>query len=312
MARVPRKCIVNRKGGFFHVLNRVADYIGEYPLQRPEVSQEFISRLKYALGCCCIHCAEFCVMGNHFHLVLFVEEFRILSRRKLERLARARWGKLWKLRTAFWSDQRWEKFNEDVFDLSGFMRDLQGPFTIWFNKLFGRRGGLWAHRFKCVALAHDLTAVQEEMIYVALNPVRAHLVDLPEDWKGGSAYVRSIGESEFLMPLDAIYPDLARAKVESFYRHLTLYRGISPGRDEQALIPVDLVAAELARGFPPGLYLKRHRFLTDGLMLGSQEAVQRKLEELTREGIYRRKRDVAEHLNGLFHTFREQRSHSRW
>ena len=312
MARVPRKCVVSPKGGFFHVVNRIADYIGEYPLQRPEVSREFIRRLKYALARSCIHCSEFCVMGNHFHLVFFVEEFRVLSRRKLERLARARWGKLWKLHTRFWSEKRWEKFNEEVFDLSGFMRDLQGPFTVWFNKAFDRRGGLWAHRFKCQALAYDLTAVQKEMMYVALNPVRAELVNLPEEWAGGSAYLRSIGEANFLLPLQPLFPDLARHKVESFYRHLTLFRGLSPRRENQAAIPMEVVAAELARGFPPGVYLKRHHFMTDGLMLGNQESVRSKLEELTAEGIYRRKRNTVAHLNGLFHTVREQRSHSRW
>ena len=93
MARVPRYAVVDKKGGFFHVVNRIAAYIGDYPLQRPEVSGEFIRRFKVALSCFRIHCAELTVMGSHFHAVLFVEAFRILSRRKLERLARARWGK---------------------------------------------------------------------------------------------------------------------------------------------------------------------------------------------------------------------------
>ena len=312
MARVPRYAVVDKKGGFFHVVNRIAAYIGDYPLQRPEVSGEFIRRFKVALSCFRIHCAELTVMGNHFHAVLFVEEFRLLSRRKLERLARARWGKLWKLRTCYWSDGRWEKFNQEVFDLSSFMHDLQGPFTVWFNKMFDRRGTLWGHRFKCLALAHNLRAVQEEMIYVALNPVRAKLVDLPEQWRGGSAYLRSVGQADFLMPLEAIFINLAREKVSSYYRHLTLYRGLTPRRADQAEIPAEIVAAQIEQGFPPGLYLDRHRFMTDGLMLGSKDAVLRKLEEMTEVGIYRRKCNVAEHLNGLFHTVREQRSHCRW
>ncbi len=312
MSRVPRKYVVDQKGGFFHVVNRISGYPDDFPLQKTRVTGEFISRLQYALGRCCIHCAEFALMGNHFHLILFAEEFRKLSRRKLERFAGARWGKLWKLRTRFWSDQRWEKFNQELFDLSGFMRDFQGPFTTWFNKVSGRRGHLWAHRFKCLALAHNLSAVQEEMIYVALNPVRAHLTDLPEEWKGGAAYLRSIGEAGFLMSLAAVFPDLAREKVEPFYRHMLLYRGMTPIRENQASIPSDIVAAELERGFPPGLYLQRHRFMIDGLMMGSKEEVLRKLEELTQKGIYCRKRNITEHLNGLFHTVREQRSHCRW
>ncbi len=312
MPRVPRKYVVNSKGGFFHVLNRISGYIGEYPLQTAQVSSEFISRLKYALGRSCIHCAEFTLMGNHFHLILFVEEFRKLSRCKLERFAKARWGQLWKLRTRFWSDKGWEKFNEELFDLSGFMRDLQGPFSTWFNKTFARRGRLWSDRFKCLALDKDLTAVWEEMLYVALNPVRAGLTDLPEEWKGGSIYLRSIGEADFLMSLAAIYPDLARAEVEPFYRHMLLYRGMTPRRENQASIPAEIVAAELERGFAPGLFLKRCRFMIDGLMLGNQPAVMRKLDELIEAGIYKRRCNPIQHLKGLFYTAREQRSHSQW
>ncbi len=70
MARVPRKYIVNRKGGFFHVVNRISGYPDEYPLQTPQVTDEFIWRLKYALDRSCIHCAEFVLMGNHFHLLV--------------------------------------------------------------------------------------------------------------------------------------------------------------------------------------------------------------------------------------------------
>ena len=138
------------------------------------------------------------------------------------------------------------------------------------------------------------------------------MVNLPEEWTGGSAYLRSIREADFLLPLELLFPDLARDRVAAFYRHLTLYRGLSPRRENQAVIPTEVAAAELARGFPPGLYRKRHRFMTDGLMLGSEEAVRCKLEELTEAGIYRRKRNTAAHLNGLFHTIREQRCHSRW
>lgn len=313
MARVARKHIVNpNRGGFFHCLNRISGYPGDYPFQNSRVLANFIPHLRHCIRRCCIHCAGFCLMGNHFHLILFAETFRKLSRRKLERLAKARWGRLWKLRTCFWSEGRWQRFNEEAFDLSIFMHDFQGPFTTWFNKTFGHRGRLWCDRFKCLAMARDLAAVQEQLLYVELNPVRANLVNLPEQYQAGSAYLRAMGQDDWLMGLHLVFPDLAYASVAPFYRGLLLHRGLSPSRENQAAIPEHVVARELDRRFPPGLYRRRQRFMSDGLMLGTKDHMLHELERLTEEGVYRRKRNVTPHLNGLFHTIREQRSHANW
>jgi len=309
MPRVARKHVVDRKkGGFHHCLNRISGYPGEYPFHSAFVVADFISRLRGCVLQYCIHCAGFVLMGNHFHLVLFVEEFRKLSRRKLERRAKARWGALWKLRTGHWSDQRWEKFNADLFDLSRFMKEFQGPFATWFNKIFRHWGRLWAGRFKSLALGHDLAAVQEQLLYVELNPVRAKLAALPEQYEACSAYLRSIGKGDWLIPLEQLFPDLARRKATPFYRALLLHRGLLPGRDDQAPVPEGIAAGELERQFPPGLYRKRRRFMIDGLMMGGRDRMLEELERLTLEGVYRRRRNVTEHLDGLFHTIREQRS----
>lgn len=312
MPRVPRKRLVDRKkGGFHHCLNRIAGHPGEYPFHDRQVAAEFIERLRNCVLGSRIQCAGFSLMGNHYHLVLFAERLRRLSRRKLQRHAKARWGKLWKLRTGHWSDQRWERFNDELFDLSRFMKRLQGPFAVWFNKLLGRWGRLWGGRFKSLAAGDDLAAVQELLLYVELNPVRAGLAALPRHYAACSAHLRSVGKADWLIPLEQLFPELARDKAAPFYRALLLHRGLLPGRDNQAPIPAEVAARELERGFPPGLYRRRHRFMTDGLMMGGRDRMLRELERLTLEGVYRRRRNVKEHLGGLFHTIREQRSNCR-
>ena len=309
MPRVARKHVVDRrKGGFHHCLNRISGYPGEYPFHNPLVVADFIARLRACVLRSRIHCAGFALMGNHFHLVLFGERLRRLSRRKLERHAKARWGKLWKLRTRHWSDERWERFNADLFELSLFMKELQGPFATWFNKVFRHWGRLWAGRFKSLALGNDLAAVHEQLLYVELNPVRAGLAALPEHYVAGSAYLRSVGKAGWLIPLERLFPDLPRSKAAPFHRALLLHRGLLPTRERQASIPEEVAARELERGFPPGLYRRRRRFMIDGLMMGSKDRMLQELERLTLEGVYRRRRNVKQHLDGLFHTIREQRS----
>ena len=313
MPRVARKNVVTKKGGFFHALNRINCLPGWFPLQNPVISQKFISRLRQSILRSAIHCAGFTLMGNHFHLILFVEEFRKLSRRKLERYARARWGERWKLQTGSWSDERWERFNRDLFDLSVFMRDLQGPFTTWLNLLTGHMGSLWRDRFKCLALGTggDLIPVQETLLYVELNPVRAKLTSLPEEWKGGSAYLRKMGLEDFLIPIEQIFPHLAKKQVYGYYRALQLHRGINPTKENQASIPLEILRAELKRGFTAGLYARRCRGFIDGLMLGSEADMRRELDRMVLEGVFSRRKNPRPLIGDALFTIREQRSHAR-
>jgi len=310
MARIVRKNIVRPAGGFFHVLNRINGLPGWYPLQKPFIRQEFVRRLRHAVIASCIQCAGFVLMGNHFHLVLFVEEFRRLSRSRLEEYARARWGRLWKLRTSLWTDERWERFNRDLFDLSVFMRDFQSSLTTWFNGVTGHQGRLWRDRFKSLALG-DLTAVRENLLYVELNPVRAHLTDLPAEWEAGSAYLRKMGQDDFLTPLERLFPEREKRQVVPFYRTLLLHRGVNPTRENQASIPAEILRKEMQRGLAPGIYRKRHRGFIDGLMLGSEEDMRQELERMVEAGVFQRRKNPRPLVEGTLYMIREQRSHAR-
>jgi REP element-mobilizing transposase RayT len=69
--------------------------------------------------------------------------------------------------------------------LSGAMRDLNGTYAKWFNKEHGFRGHVFEQRFHAVHVNDDWHLV-EVIRYLALNPVRAGLSPLPEQWRWGS------------------------------------------------------------------------------------------------------------------------------
>ncbi len=74
-----------------------------------------------------------------------------------------------------------------------------------------RTGHFWQGRFGCVAM--DETHLGAALRYVALNPVRARLVDQAADWPWSSARVH-LGEIEedgvtVLEPVRSRYPDFA-------------------------------------------------------------------------------------------------------
>lgn len=65
------------------------------------------------------------------------------------------------------------------------MRDLLGRHSRAFNKRANRTGPLFGGRFHHVAISSDAQLAMT-IKYVALNPVRAGLVERPEQWRWSS------------------------------------------------------------------------------------------------------------------------------
>ena len=65
------------------------------------------------------------------------------------------------------------------------MRQLNGVYTQTFNKRHTRTGHLLQGRYKAILIQKE-THLLEVCRYVVLNPVRARVVDKPEEWKWSS------------------------------------------------------------------------------------------------------------------------------
>lgn len=66
-------------------------------------------------------------------------------------------------------------------NLSRGMRNLNGKYTQLFNRAHHRVGHVFQGRYKAIIVDAD-TYLMELARYVVLNPVRAFMVDRPEDW----------------------------------------------------------------------------------------------------------------------------------
>jgi putative transposase len=69
--------------------------------------------------------------------------------------------------------------------MSATMRDLLGGHAQWFNARHARSGHLFGARYNDVHISSD-AQMHAAIRYVALNPVRANLVNHPSDWPWGS------------------------------------------------------------------------------------------------------------------------------
>lgn len=77
-------------------------------------------------------------------------------------------------------------------NLSKGMRQLNGVYTQRFNTRHGRCGHVFQGRFKAIIVEKE-GYLAELARYVVLNPVRARMVDRPQDWPW-SSYRATMGE----------------------------------------------------------------------------------------------------------------------
>jgi hypothetical protein len=70
-------------------------------------------------------------------------------------------------------------------NLSRGMQWFNTAYAVWFNRRHDRSGHLYGGRFKAFVIEKE-SYFLEVLRYVVLNPVRAHMVERPEDYRWSS------------------------------------------------------------------------------------------------------------------------------
>jgi len=310
MARMARIKFTDRDA-WYHLYCRVSARRGEFPLSGVAPTRRLIETIEHFSRIYFCEVAAFCVMGNHYHLVVRFEGEREVSHEELRDRNRIMYpGRTAQDQIDLWSDEQWDHYRKRLFDVAEFMRNVQMAYARWYNRANERHGRFWADRYKSVILG-DKAAVLDCILYVELNPVRAGLVEQPEEWQGSSVFLREIGEDGWLMSLTKILNRKRRKKALVEFRELLYYRGAVPTKEGQAAISEDLLEREISRGFASsGLYRKRLRYFVDGLAVGTEEFVRDQLTLMWEEGRYLRRKNPIPQLGGIHLSLREQRSHA--
>jgi hypothetical protein len=148
----------------YHVMSRTA--LDGYPIR--SVEKDFLlklikrfSRLYFAeiLG--------FCLMGNHFHLLVKMLPDSDYSDDDIAKRIERFYGPDYKLPAGQLPLLRLKLAN-----LSEFVRDIKVNFARYYNRRHNRRGYFWRDRFKSVIVDRGETLVNY-LAYIDLNPLRA-------------------------------------------------------------------------------------------------------------------------------------------
>jgi putative transposase len=108
--------------------------------------RKFVYLLSDVVEAFSIKCWNFCLMSNHYHATL----------------------------------------QPSRPNLSDAIRQLNGAYAQWWNKRHGHVGHAFQGRFKDQIVQLDDGYLLALTRYVAMNPVRAKLVERPEDWRWSS------------------------------------------------------------------------------------------------------------------------------
>jgi len=272
MSRTQR-LIINDESTVYHVMSRTA--VDGFPIG--DVEKDFMLDLirRYA-ALYLVEILGFCLMGNHFHILVRVfPEHNFTDEDILKRYVN------------FYGDERIfseglvPSLREKLSSLSEFMREIKVNFARFYNRRHNRRGYFWGDRFKSVIVENGETLINC-LAYIDLNPLRAGLVELPEQYRWNSLgyHIQTKNRDNFLSTDFGLKEFNVKSKKERIrrYRRYVYEAGAlnHPEKGNIRVIEDKILEKERRREFDlskSDRFRYRTRYFTDSGIIGSKEFV---------------------------------------
>ncbi len=290
--------------GYYHCVSRVVDRRFIFEDQEKE---HFVHLMREYERFCRVRVLTFCLMSNHFHVLVevpkrpdrlprpdeIVQDLKRLSGHHFPETVRQRFETLAQANDDAGLAAYLKTFHDRMYDVSAFMKLVKQRFTQWYNRRVGRKGTLWEDRFKSVLVDGAGHALATMAAYIDLNPVRARMVGDPKDYRWSGYGEAMAGRKLAKTALQFVVKAVRGGKEETASRSMETYRQylyLEGDERREALNPegrlvrgglaaTDVEAVLQAKGkLPLVSYLRcRVRYFCDGAVFGGREFV---------EGIY--------------------------
>jgi len=314
----------------YHCVSRIVD---RRFIFGPDEKEFFLENVRCYERLCGVRLLTYCVMDNHFHLLVEVPRRPAVlpGEAELIQLLRESLGTAAAEKLAHqlerWREQNNEtaihnelgRWHAQMWDLGRFMKMVKQRFSCWYNRRQpgGRVGTLWESRYRSVLVECGQT-LQAIAFYIDLNPVRAGLVNDPKDyrWCGYAAAVAGEAKArEGLARMATLCsPALANraeeegewtAGIMAWYRQALYIKGAELTDTNGEIVCLGFTEEQInavrdAEGhLPLPVYLlQRVRFLSDGAILGSRAFVDEVFSQ-RRAWFSPKRRSGARRLHGL-------------
>ncbi len=267
------RMIISTEKAVYHVMSRTA--LDGFPLK--DVEKDFLLDLiKRFSALYFTEILGFCLMGNHFHLLVkMIPDHRFTD------------DDIQKRFVAFYGDSRdfaegqipyWRK---KLSSLSEFIREIKVGFARYYNRRHNRRGYFWGDRFKSVIVDKGETLINC-LAYIDLNPLRAGLVERPEEYRWNSLgyHLQTQNKDRFLSTDFGLKEFNVMSEKERIRRYLRyVYEAGALDRPDKMQVNVidpKVVAKARKKDFEISRisrFRQRTCYFTDSGIIGSKEFV---------------------------------------
>jgi len=286
-----RRLKVSGSAACYHVMTRTVNGERLFRERDKEVLRKMVWQIAAFSG---VEVLTYCIMSNHFHVLVRVPEPARVSDAELMRRYKILYPKPTKYETASIGAMESElaaggekaeavraRLSARMGDVSQFMKALKQRFSVWYNRTHQRFGTLWADRFKSVLVEGKGNALQTMAAYIDLNPVRAGLVEDPKDYRFCGYAEAVAGHSVAKAGLSSVWggytPAIKGNRDGALQCHRELIfgkragdSGLSQSERVKALKILEKEGAVLPRS---AVLRCRVRYFTDGAILGTREFV---------------------------------------
>ncbi len=275
MARIPRM-IIPEESTTYHVMSRTA--LPAYPMG-PVENDYLLGLIKRFSQVYFSEIIGLCLMGNHFHLLVRMHPDHQYTDDEIKRRYALSYG----------PDQVLEPdqipfYRKKWASLSEFMKDIKQTFSRFFNKRHDRRGFFWGDRFKSLIVQNGATLVNC-LAYIDLNPVRAGIVERPEEYRWNSlGYHVQTGNQGGFLSLDLGLRDLGVADDKERLRKYRqfVYETGAVDTEKGAAMDKKIVEKERKKDFKltrTERFKYRTRYFSDSGIIGSREFVDKTFQK---------------------------------
>ncbi len=270
-----QRLIINDETAVYHVMSRTA--LNGFPLG--DIEKDFLFALikRYA-SFYFTEILGFCLLGNHFHLLVKMFPENNFTDEEIKRRFERFYGD-----SRTFAEGQIPYFRHKLSSLSEFVREIKVGFSRYYNKRHDRRGYFWGDRFKSVIVDKGETLINC-LAYIDLNPLRAGIVERPEDYRWNSIgyHVQTNNRDSFLSTDFGLKEFNVKSQKERIrrYRRYVYQAGAltRPEKQMSKVIDDKVVEKERIREFElsrSDRFRYRTRYFTDSGVIGSKEFVSR-------------------------------------
>ena len=299
--------------GFYHTTTRCVDR--KYFFREPEVKEEIRNIFKKLEIFLNVDITAHCIMCNHYHLLLDVPDPKTVEPLTVDSLLEllpilydnAEVESVRQQLLAAGKGAKSKKSENDAVrkilaryearrgNLSNFMKELNQRITNYINRREDRTGTLWEEPYESVWVEDTQSVLLATAAYIDLNPVRAGIVEKPEDYRW-SSYGEALGgcrrarKAMARMLSEALLDEDFKSdwrRTHNRYRVILFIEGQEveanpdkgdPGRRGISEAEVEKVVEADGEMSLPEVLRHRVRYFTAGVLIGSASFINRIFE----------------------------------